>query len=83
MIQCIAKYCNANFECCNTLKYNIIRVMHVGVEKKTYSFRFDETMIEKLRGYAAEENRNLSNMIETILLQYLSKREREEQKNDL
>lgn len=55
----------------------------MGVEKKTYSFRFDETMIEKLRGYAAEENRNLSNMIETILLQYLSKREREEQKNDL
>lgn len=52
----------------------------MGIEKKVYSFRFDEEMVEKLRGYAAEENRTLSNMIETILLQYLSKRESEDKK---
>lgn len=52
----------------------------MGIEKKVYSFRFDEDMIDKLRVYAEAENRNLSNMVETILLQYLSKREQEEKK---
>lgn len=52
----------------------------MGIEKRTFSFRFDEELVEKLRGYAAEENRTLSNMIETILLQYLSKRESEDKK---
>ena len=52
----------------------------MGIEKKVYSFRFDEDMIDKLRFYAEAENRNLSNMVETILLQYLSKREQEEKK---
>ncbi len=50
----------------------------MGVEKKVYSFRFDEEMVDRLRGYAREENRTVSNLIETILLQYLSAREREE-----
>ena len=52
----------------------------MGIEKKVYSFRFDEDMIDKLRVYAEAENRNLSNMVETILLQYLSKCEQEEKK---
>lgn len=52
----------------------------MGIEKKTYSFRFDEAMVAKLKAYAEAENRTLSNMIETILLQYLSKRESEEEK---
>jgi len=52
----------------------------MGIEKKTYSFRFSEEMVDKLRVYAKEENRTISNMIETILLQYLSKRESEERK---
>jgi len=52
----------------------------MGIEKRTFSFRFDEEMVEKLRGYAADENRTLSNMIETILLQYLSNRESEDKK---
>lgn len=52
----------------------------MGIEKRTYSVRLDEQMVEKLRVYAKEENRNLSNMIETILLQYLSKRESETKK---
>lgn len=46
----------------------------MGIEKKTYSFRLEENLVEQLRVYAKEENRNLSNMIETILLQYVSNR---------
>lgn len=46
----------------------------MGIEKKTYSFRLEEDLVEQLRVYAKEENRNLSNMIETILLQYVSNR---------
>lgn len=46
----------------------------MGIEKKTYSFRLEEDLVEQLRIYAKEENRNLSNMIETILLQYVSNR---------
>ena len=52
----------------------------MGIEKKVYSFRFDEDMVDRLRIYAKEENRTLSNMIETILLQYLSNRDEEEKK---
>lgn len=52
----------------------------MGVEKKVYSFRFDEEMVERLRVYAKAENRTVSNMIETILLQYLSNRDDEEKK---
>lgn len=50
----------------------------MGIEKKTYSFRLEENLVEQLRVYAKEENRNLSNMIETILLQYVSNREARE-----
>ena len=46
----------------------------MGIEKKTSSFRLEEDLVEQLRVYAKEENRNLSNMIETILLQYVSNR---------
>ena len=52
----------------------------MGIEKKTYSFRLEENLVEQLRVYAREENRNLSNMIETILLQYVSKRVEGEKK---
>ena len=52
----------------------------MGIEKKTFSFRFDESMINKLKLYAEAENRTLSNMVETILLQYLAKREQEDKK---
>ena len=43
----------------------------MGVEKKVYSFRFDEELIEKLRKEGEKQNRSLSNMVETILKQYL------------
>ena len=52
----------------------------MGIEKRTYSFRLEETLVERLRQYAKAENRNLSNMVETILLQYLSNRDDEEKK---
>lgn len=52
----------------------------MGIEKRTYSFRFSEEMVEKLRACAEADNRTLSNMIETILLQYLSKRDEENKK---
>mgnify|MGYP000775869627 CR=1 FL=1 len=52
----------------------------MGIEKKTYSFRLDEELAEKIRSYARMENRNFSNMIETILLQYVSNREGEDKK---
>ena len=52
----------------------------MGIEKKTYSFRLEENLVEQLRVYAKEENRNLSNMIETILLQYVSNRVDEDKK---
>lgn len=52
----------------------------MGIEKKTFSFRFDESMVDKLKSYAEAENRTLSNMVETILLQYLAKRESEDKK---
>lgn len=63
------------------LQYKIIQYNQgdvMGIEKKTYSMRLDESLAEKIRAYAAAENRNLSNMVETILLQYVAKREQEE-----
>lgn len=52
----------------------------MGIEKKVYGFRLEEKMVDRLRVYAKEENRTLSNMIETILLQYLSNRDEVEKK---
>ncbi len=43
----------------------------MGIEKKSYSFRLHEDVVAALHVHAAEENRSLSNMVETILLQYL------------
>ena len=39
----------------------------MGIEKRTYSFRLDDELVEKLRRLAARDNRKLSNMVETIL----------------
>lgn len=43
----------------------------MGIEKKVYSFRFDEDMVDRLKVHAKAENRTLSNLVETILLNYL------------
>ena len=46
----------------------------MGVEKKVLSIRLDEEMIEELRVSAKKENRTLSNLIETVLKDYLKRK---------
>lgn len=48
----------------------------MGIEKKVYSFRLSEQMIEELQKYAKNENRSLSNLVETILKNYLEEKKR-------
>lgn len=36
------------------------------------SFRLEETLVEQLDKLALEQNRNLSNLVETILLNFLT-----------
>ena len=52
----------------------------MGIEKKIYSFRFSQDMIDKLQTYATKENRSLSNIVETILKEYLRKKKKASQK---
>lgn len=49
----------------------------MGVEKKVYSLRLNEELAEKIRQYGQLENRNFANMVETILLNYIAEREKE------
>ena len=44
----------------------------MGIEKKLVSVRMDEWIIDELRAIAESENRPLSNLIETIIKQYLA-----------
>lgn len=37
--------------------------------KQLYSFRFDPTLIKEIEKMAKKENRNLTNYIETLLIQ--------------
>lgn len=53
----------------------------MGIEKRTYSVRLDGELAEKIKQYALLENRNFTNMVETILLQYVSEREKQEKEN--
>ena len=39
----------------------------MGVEKKVYSFRRELGLVEDLQTYAKQENRKLSNLVETVL----------------
>lgn len=43
----------------------------MGIEKKTISIRLDDEMIRELQLLAKKENRNFSNLVETILKKYL------------
>ena len=49
----------------------------MGMEKKTYTFRLNEEVAEKIRTYGQMENRSLVNMVETILINYITEREKE------
>ena len=51
----------------------------MGLEKKVYSFRLDTQLMEQLQTYAKEENRTLSNMVETVLKRYAAQKEKEPQ----
>ena len=42
--------------------------------KKRMSVTVEETLLDKLDEIAEEENRTLSNLVETIILEYLNKR---------
>ncbi len=42
-------------------------------QKTVVSARFNAVLVERLRELADDENRNLSNMMENILIEYVSK----------
>ena len=50
----------------------------MGIEKKVYSFRLEQELADRLQEYAKQENRSLSNMVETILKEYVACRTQEE-----
>lgn len=43
--------------------------------KKRLSVTVEETLLDKLDEIAEEENRTVSNLVETIIMDYLSRRE--------
>ena len=43
----------------------------MGIEKKVYSVRLDEELLNELKKIADEENRTLSNLVETVLKRYV------------
>ncbi len=47
----------------------------MGVEKKVYSFRLDIDMVNQLQYYAERDNRTLSNLVQTILKNYLNEKQ--------
>ena len=51
----------------------------MGIEKKAVSLRMDEQVIEDLRAVAGKQNRSLSNLIETVLKQYLARLQESDQ----
>ena len=44
----------------------------MGLEKKVVSIRMDEETIQKLKEIAEQQNRSLSNLVETVLKEYVS-----------
>lgn len=51
--------------------------------RKMYSFKLDEELIDWFRSEAQSDNRSLSNLIETTLLEAKQKSEREKSINDV
>lgn len=51
----------------------------MGLEKPVCSFRLRLELVESLKVLAAQENRNLSNFVETILLNYVKEHEDHEE----
>ena len=48
----------------------------MGIEKKVMSVRLDEELIDTLRSIAKDDNRPLSNLIETVLKQFVKSKEK-------
>ena len=46
----------------------------MGIEKKVYSVRLDEELLTELKMISKEENRSLSNLVETVLKKYVQSR---------
>jgi len=44
----------------------------MGIEKKVYSVRLDEDLLSALKTISKEENRSLSNLVETVLKRYVN-----------
>jgi len=43
----------------------------MGIEKKIFSLRLDDEVLERLKQLAEKENRTLSNYVETILKKHI------------
>ncbi len=50
----------------------------MGIEKKVVSVRLDEAFIQELKAIAEQQNRNLSNLIETVLKEYAARQKTEQ-----
>ena len=48
------------------------------VEKKVYRFRLEIGLVEDLQTYAKQENRKLSNLVETVLKRYVEEQKKKE-----
>jgi len=46
-------------------------VIEMGLEKKVFSFRLDEDLIDILKKISVRQNRTLSNLVETVLKEYV------------
>ena len=49
-------------------------VIKMGIEKKNFTFRLNEELLDKLRLCAKNDNSKLSNMVETILINYIEQK---------
>ena len=54
----------------------------MGIEKRVLSVRLDQELINKLKLIAKDENRPLSNLVETILKQYVKKNSEKSENSD-
>ena len=50
----------------------------MGIQKKVFSMRLEEELIDKLKEIAVQENRPLSNLVETVLKNYVADKKNKE-----
>ena len=54
----------------------------MGIEKRVYSFRLEDSLVEDLQKYAKQQNRTLSNLVETLLKGYVAEQKRKEARRE-